>query len=87
MFVKRFQELKCLLRILMGLKVNQGQKKVFILFRVLNCNEFVHQSIQNFGVNFLVKALLHQEDKVVIIRCELIIEALSEKFYCSPSLL
>lgn len=53
----------------MGLEVNEGQKKVFILFRVLDSDEFAHQCIQNFGVNFLVKALLDQEDKVVIIRC------------------
>jgi hypothetical protein len=53
----------------MGLEVNESQKKVFILFRVLDSDEFAHQYIQNFGVNFLVKALLDQEDKVVIIRC------------------
>ena len=71
----------------MGLEVNEGQKKVFILFRVLDSDEFAHQCIQNFGVNFLVEALLDQEDKVVIIRCQLIIEALSEQFNSSSSLL
>jgi hypothetical protein len=71
----------------MGLEVNESQKKVFILFRVLDSDEFAHQSIQNFGVNFLVKALLDQEYKVVIIRCQLIIEALSQQFYSSSSLL